>query len=626
MKMSDIFLKILGMSIAGGYLALAVMILRLLLKKAPKWVNPALWGIVGLRLVMPFSIKSAFSLMPRAVAGEEDIPAALYRAAETAAPILKRQTAHGLVNGADAKVLPGVNAALSGWEIAAFVWLAGVFLMLAYAAAGCLRLAYRMKTAVRLADQDRICRHADSVYVNKPERGFAYEKEKSFPVYQSEQVSSPFVLGMIRPKIYLPFSMSKEHIPYVTAHEKAHIKRKDHLWKLFGFFLLSLYWFHPLLWISYILLCRDMEAACDEKVIKTLSPPSRAAYSQALLACSAPRNFIAACPLSFGETGVKTRVKQILHYRRPAIWASAAAGAVCIAAALCFLTSPQDTTRTDSKNPPAHSIDEAEESGASKDMESQTGINGEQGDLIGDTESSAGIGGKQREAIEEAVQSWARAFTARDGNAIASLASDTLKEYLSSEDGGDLLYGEEGNYGFGFSSPWPWNDYFVYDYGYGNNEAIIYYYAMVSDPHVTVWKETLEYEETKDGLRFTGKKLRYFDAIASGMEYEEAYPEGISGTPMDYTANGLGESLNENALLSGNTAYQSLFTPESAAASLLNLLNNPRKIELSRREEPIDGAVRLQLHFLEDGKTFFITMIQPYGEGGIWIPIDSMEA
>ena len=159
-------------------------------------------------------------------------------------------------------------------------------------------------------------------------------------IYQSENVVSPFVLGIIKPNIYLPFKMNEKDMEHVVAHEMAHIRRKDHLWKPLGFILLTLHWFNPLMWLGYVLLCRDIELACDEKVIKELDHDARADYSQALLTCSVNRRMIAACPLAFGEVGVKDRVKSVLNYKKPAFWIIIAAVVACVVVAVCFLTNP----------------------------------------------------------------------------------------------------------------------------------------------------------------------------------------------------------------------------------------------------------------------------------------------
>ena len=252
--MSELFLEIVNRSIAASWIVIAVLILRFCLKKAPKWVNVLLWGIVAVRLIFPFSIESALSLIP---------------SAETVSPSIMMETAPSVQTGVPAldqvinpvidhslSPAPGASAnPLQIWiSVIAAVWLAGAAALLLYSAISYWRLRRRVREAVILRDN----------------------------IYQSENAGSPFVLGIIQPKIYLPYSVDSGALAYVIAHEQAHLRRGDHVWKPLGFLLLTIHWFNPLLWLSYALLCRDIELACDEKVIKNLSCGQRADYMQAL--------------------------------------------------------------------------------------------------------------------------------------------------------------------------------------------------------------------------------------------------------------------------------------------------------------------------------------------------------
>jgi len=305
-------LKIINMSISAGWLVLAVLLLRQMLKKAPKWINVLLWGFVAVRLICPFSIKSALSLIPSAETISPDIMM-------DSAPQI--QTGVGVLNNVVNPIItqtfapdPGTSMnPLQFWvPLAAVAWIVGIATMLIYTAVSYTRLRRKVATAVLLRDN----------------------------IYQSENVDSPFVLGVIKPKIYLPFQMESQNLEHVIAHEQAHIHRKDHWWKPIGFVLLALHWFNPFVWLGYILLCRDIELACDEKVIGEMDSETKADYSQALVACSVNRVSIAACPLAFGEVGIKARVKSVLHYKKPTLWIMIAAIVVCIAVAVCFLTNP----------------------------------------------------------------------------------------------------------------------------------------------------------------------------------------------------------------------------------------------------------------------------------------------
>lgn len=309
--MTNLFLKIVNMGIAAGWLILVVLALRPVLRKAPRWIHVLLWGLVGIRLICPFSIESALSLIPSAETIRPEIMTAAKPAIESGIPavnhVLNPVIAHTFTPQPGASANP-----LQIWlPILAAFWCAGVILLLLYAAVSYLRLLRTIRTAVLLRDN----------------------------IYQSEHIASPFILGIIRPKIYIPFSLTEETLQPVLLHERAHLQRRDHWWKPLGFLLLTVYWFHPLIWLSYILLCRDIELACDEKVIRDFSREERADYSQALLTCSAHRK-IAVCPLAFGETGVKKRVKSVLSYKRPAFFIVAAAITACIVLVVCFLTSP----------------------------------------------------------------------------------------------------------------------------------------------------------------------------------------------------------------------------------------------------------------------------------------------
>ena len=311
--MAQIFLQIFNMSVSASYLVLAVLLLRLLLKKAPKWLTTVLWGFVALRLICPFPIESVLSLIPSAQVVSPNIMTEEMPAIHTGI-----SAANSILNPIISESFaprPGVsvNPLQILVPVCAAVWLAGALALLVYTMISYIRLKRTVATAVLYQDN----------------------------IYQTEKVSSPFVLGIIKPKIYLPFRMSEQDVQQVVAHEKAHIRRKDHLWKPLGFGLLALYWFNPLMWVGYILLCRDIELACDEKVIKALNEDARANYSQALLACSVNRRRIAACPLAFGEVGVKERVKTVLNYKKPAFWLIGVSLIACVAVAVCFLTNPK---------------------------------------------------------------------------------------------------------------------------------------------------------------------------------------------------------------------------------------------------------------------------------------------
>ena len=311
--MDDVFLKLVNLSISASWLILAVLVLRVVLKKAPKWVMPLLWGVVALRLVCLFSIESALSLIPSA----ETIPSEIVT--ETREPVLYEQATLDIVTNptlpSAAEVPVGVSRqqAQVDFNIYSILWLAGMSALLVHALVSAGKLKRKLATAILLRDN----------------------------IYESEFVDSPFVFGVVKPNIYLPMHMDEGTAAYVIAHEHAHLARRDHWWKVLGYLVLALHWFNPLVWVAYILFCRDIELACDEKVVRGLDGAARADYSQALLSCAAPKRAVAACPLAFGEGNIKTRVKSALHYKKPAFWVAAAAVLAVVIMAVCFLTNPR---------------------------------------------------------------------------------------------------------------------------------------------------------------------------------------------------------------------------------------------------------------------------------------------
>lgn len=311
--MDDVFLKLVNLSISASWLILAVLVLRVVLKKAPKWVMPLLWGVVALRLVCLFSIESALSLIPSA----ETIPSEIVT--ETREPVLYEQATLDIVTNptlpSAAEVPVGVSRqqAQVDFNIYSVLWLAGMAALLVHALVSAGKLKRKLATAILLRDN----------------------------IYESEFVDSPFVFGVVKPNIYLPMHMDEGTAAYVIAHEHAHLARRDHWWKVLGYLVLALHWFNPLVWVAYILFCRDIELACDEKVVRGLDGAARADYSQALLSCAAPKRAVAACPLAFGEGNIKTRVKSALHYKKPAFWVAAAAVLAVVIMAVCFLTNPR---------------------------------------------------------------------------------------------------------------------------------------------------------------------------------------------------------------------------------------------------------------------------------------------
>ena len=330
--MNELFLKALNMSLSASWLILAVLALRLILSKAPKWAGLLLWGMVAARLLCPVFPASPLSLIPSSVeegrlvsqwtdgyAGDiqiyhdnlEAFDAAVASGAEvvTTPEGGRYAVTGGSGRGAPPTVADRVVPVLSA------VWAAGMAVLALHALLSWRRLRRELSAAVRYRDN----------------------------IFQSERVLSPFVFGLFRPKIYLPFHLSRQELAYVVAHERSHLAYGDPWWKLLGFAVLAIHWFNPLVWLAYGLLCRDIELACDQRVIRELDDAQRADYSQALVACSVGKPRLSACPLAFGEAGVKERVRSVLRYKKPSLWGVAVAVLACILAALCFLTDPLQT-------------------------------------------------------------------------------------------------------------------------------------------------------------------------------------------------------------------------------------------------------------------------------------------
>lgn len=307
--MADIFLKLLNMSITAGYLVFAVLLARLFLKKSPKWISCLLWGIVAVRLLLPITIESPLSLIPSAQVIPENI-------ATSAAPAI-----HSGIPAVNSTINPmmtqGVIQSGNMWEtilsVAAVVWAVGMAGIMLYGIISYLILLWQVRARIRQEDG----------------------------VYVSDAVSSPFILGFFRPKIYLPSGLDPQTMNYVLLHEKIHLQRKDHWWKPLGYFLLAVYWFNPLLWVAYILLCRDIEQSCDEKVVSQMSVQDKQGYSLALVSCSQHRRMIMVCPVAFGQVSVKTRVRAIVSYKKPTFWIMLSSFVLCAAICVCFLTNPE---------------------------------------------------------------------------------------------------------------------------------------------------------------------------------------------------------------------------------------------------------------------------------------------
>ncbi len=310
--MANIFIDLFNMSITASYLVLAVVVARLLLKKAPKWINCLLWALVGIRLICPFSFESALSLIPSSQTISNNTSTGRPFTVQSGVPAVDININEYLGDKYYEGVTVPANTFADMTNVLAIVWIVGLFAMLLYGSISYLRLHKKVGASILLNNN----------------------------IYYCDNIDTPFILGFFKPKIYVPSGITDEQISYIALHEKTHLKRKDHWWKPLGFILLSVYWFNPIMWVAYILLCRDIETACDEKVIKNMPNTEKKGYSETLVSCSVQRRMVMACPLAFGEVGVKQRIKSVLNYKKPAFWMIIFAVLLVAVVIACFLTNP----------------------------------------------------------------------------------------------------------------------------------------------------------------------------------------------------------------------------------------------------------------------------------------------
>lgn len=617
----EAFLQILSMSVLAGAVVVVVLFARILLRRAPKLFCYMLWGVVLFRLLCPVSFTSPLSMF----GVPEQIQTRVAVWSEGQADYGKIVADAAALTGGNAKIAEEGGTALWGtagtdggaagaagmdggvaagaWQddggrgaqgqanvrllespivrAASILWVIGMAALLVHNSVSFLNLRKRLSSAVRIRNN----------------------------LYETDQIGTPFVLGIARPRIYLPTTLTEQETDYIVMHERTHIRRQDHIIKLLSFLALVLHWFNPLVWLASALAERDMEMSCDEAVMRHMDGDIREEYSRSLLSFAVGGRRIAGAPLAFGESDTKARIRNIMRYKKPAGAGVAAALFLVILLAASLGSDPKETNASAAEN----GVNEDGAEDGAQDGGLASALSGTE------TESQEGEAAKPAEAFTE---QWAKAFCNRNGAAIASMSSENLAESFAEE---GILLGifseESGSYDFGWSSPWPWSedtDFSVEeatDYG-----AVIFYYAQVSDPHVTVWREELAYSKEGEDYLVNAESLTFYDAVSMGAEYEDAYPHGITGTGMDYIANGMGEVLNENAKRTGGAFYEELFEPESAARYLLNLLKNERKVELTAGGPEENGSVPVKIRFLEDDKSYMVSMIQPYGEDGIWIP------
>ena len=596
--LSQIFLTFLYKNMTVSVVIIAVLLARFLLRKMPKKYSYILWSIVGIRMIfdLPFatniSVFNLFRGFAKHTSTVETMLAGSHRTnLQGSTDLLNKTDTTGAAaaHASRSTVVEAMTHTLTTSQmvlgILGLLWLIVVALFVTYGIYSYVKCRLLVRTAVIARDIT-----PDS-----------HKKKNNVSVWECDRIPSPFVLGIIRSRIYIPFRMPKQEQAYILAHEECHIRRLDPLWKLIAFLLLAVYWWNPLVWIAFFYMVRDMEMSCDEAVIEQFGNEIKQGYSNSLLSFAMERHPYSFAPVAFGEGDAGRRIKNVLNFKKPHTWVAILVFVLLVVVGVSCLTNGKDKISSET-------VSDTENS-----QMQQTAVETTEAPMSSDNNST----------VQESLQSvdkWAQAYAARDVRTIQDMATDDAKNELKEEN----LLDDNGN--FGWSSPWPWFDEESGMPAYqitqsDDTSATILYYAQVSDPHVTVWKETLQYTRKDDKIEIAHEELQMLNFIASGSEFENAYPKGIQNTPMDYQANGLGETLNEHAIsangMSPDGEYN-LTDPMEAAQYLLNLLRNDSKVEITADKKD-KTQVELKVHFTEDDITHHVTMIRPWGEDGIWV-------
>ncbi len=594
-ELSQIFLTFLYKNMTVSVVIIAVLLARLLLRKMPKKYSYILWSIVGIRMIfdLPFATNiSVFNLFRGFAKRSSTMGTMLTGSRKTnlqgATDALNTigttgtSTAHASRNTTVGAMTHTLTTSQMVLGILGLLWLVVVALFVAYGIYSYVKCRMLVRTAV-------IARDITS----------ATHKEKaSASVWECDRIPSPFVLGIIRPRIYIPFRMPKQEQAYILAHEQCHIRRLDPLWKLIAFLLLAVYWWNPLVWCAFFYLVRDMKMSCDEAVIEQFGNEIKQGYSNSLLSFAMERHPYSFAPIAFGEGDAGRRIKNVLNFKKPQTWAAILVIVLLVVVGVSCLTNGKDKISSDVTSDLKNS------------QIQQPAV--ETTEALTDSDNSS----TAQESLQS-VDQWAQAFAARDVRTIQDMATDDAANDLKEEN----LLDDNGN--FGWSSPWPWFDEESGIPAYqitqsDDTSATILYYAQVSDPHVTVWEETLQYTKKDDKIKVTSEKLQMFNLITHGSEFEAAYPNGIQNTPMDYQTNGLGETLNEHAMSANGMSPDGeyvLTDPVGAACYFLNLSPDDKITEFTSDRDLVDFKVR----FKKDNVVHHIIMIRPWGEDGIYV-------
>ncbi len=609
----SLFSQILEMSVTAAIVIGVVLFIRILMGKLPKKYSYCLWAVVLFRLLCPVSVSSTLSLFNwgeyRLKRFWEVTDAGMAREAgmlpaETITtytyPDAGTVTLHEYTSSSD--FVP-VEVGVPLWlQVSSVLWLVGIAAILFYSIFSYCKFRKLVEKATLLREN----------------------------IYECENISSPFVMGILKPAIYIPYRLQVQEQEYILVHERYHIKRGDHIVKFVAFMVLSVYWFHPLVWVAFFFACRDMEMSCDEKVLSMLGGEIRQDYSMLLLAFATNKRMCFVGPLAFGESDTGKRVKNVLRFRKPHIWTSVLGiGLFAVVVLGCATDKAKEevvelrveevagVAGTDSNQETEYIILQDEINNASTG-EAQT---------MSETEVTHHDYPNKVESAEPEelsfLHDWVTAFCNRDGEAISKMAAEESREML-----GKTLFLEEqnGKYTFGWSSPWPVNanaDWKITEVG--NGKAVILYYAWTSDPHVTVWRSEVSYEKVNGEYRCIPEEIQVMERIDSVEDFYKAYPYAIiPNTRMDYLTNGMGEVLYENAEENRTVFpdYDKLYEPATAVKYLLNLSDNVNvrvRPYVESEEENRNAYIHVRLVF-PDGYLMTIQMVSPFGEDGIWIP------
>lgn len=564
--MEGVFFSVFHMSLVSSYIIAVVFFIRLLLTRAPKLFSYLLWGIVFIRLICPLSFESVISLVParvNEVRFEQLVPQVSGNVSEnTQTHTAPKENLYDPIYDAVADQSPHLS--VNG--ILAILWIGTAAGLLLY------NILSLMALRRKLTDAEPIDRN----------------------IYISGHIRTPFVIGLFRPAVYLPAGLTDEEEEYVIRHERVHISRRDYLVKAAAFFITCIHWFNPLVWIAFILMSRDMEMACDERVLREMGNTIKKDYSNSLLSMAIHENGVLSAPLAFGENAVKSRVKNVLRYKKPAFGLILFVTVLCAVSACGLLTDPKGNTATAENTIGAENTTAAENTALAVNT------------AAAETSAPKTSAPKTPEALAEA---WAKAFTDRDGEQISKLLADQKK---FEELGGEVL--DDGSYFFGWSSPWPWEDDYQIVMG-PENSMVIYYNANVSDPHITVWRNDITYTESGGGYLVSDVRFTQYDSVSSAAEFDEAYFRQGEYVVPDYKAKGLTGPLQEQYDTDTNAEYYSPLTkPDYAAQWQLNLTDGTADIVSQGDKEAVvsyrwtDGTVMIQMYQPEK-----------QGEDGIWI-------